>query len=74
MLNRADFDGRMAEVEVRSEVTAPPRHILLISAGANHSVALLCKHQVSTSLIRLSSVRITAIFHKVSVKGDKLIW
>ena len=32
----------MAEESV-SEVTTPVRQVLLISAGASHSVALLCK-------------------------------
>ncbi|XP_057419366.1 ultraviolet-B receptor UVR8-like [Lotus japonicus] len=31
----------MEDDEVMSEVTAPPRRVLLISAGANHTVALL---------------------------------
>ncbi|KAF7840143.1 ultraviolet-B receptor UVR8 [Senna tora] len=31
----------MAQEEVMSDVTAPPRRVLLISAGASHSVALL---------------------------------
>jgi len=33
------------EDEVMSEVAAPPRRVLLVSAGASHSVALLSKHQ-----------------------------
>lgn len=34
------------EDEVMSEVAAPPRRVLLVSAGASHSVALLSKHQL----------------------------
>jgi len=32
----------MAEDMAADEVTAPPRKVLIISAGASHSVALLC--------------------------------
>lgn len=44
----------MMENEVMSEVSASPRRVVLISAGASHTVALLSKHQshqCSTSLL-----------------------
>lgn len=31
---------------IADEVTAPDRKVLIISAGASHSVALLCKSQL----------------------------
>lgn len=35
------------------EVTAPPRRVLIISAGASHSVALLCMSHSSSSTFSL---------------------
>ena len=37
-----DLVAQMAD-EANTEVTGPIRRVLLISAGASHSVALLCK-------------------------------
>ena len=62
-----------------SEATAPRRHVLLISTGASHSVALLCKHRVPTSfflvvaLIRHIYVKIRLICY-LNVTNFSAIW
>lgn len=42
----------MAEEMAADEVTAPPRTVLIISAGASHSVALLCTSLSLSLLLR----------------------
>lgn len=38
------------EIDLGSNERQPPHEVLLVSAGASHSVALLCKHYLSLSI------------------------
>ncbi len=61
----------MAEesVSVSADVTAPLRQFLLISAGASHSVALLCKLPIFFPLI----VEWKLLFLGFSSNGNSVI-
>lgn len=55
-------------------VAAPIRRVLLISAGASHSVALLCKHS-SFSLSVFSGTLLVVLFSSAIqfLGGDQLV-